>query len=300
MSDRRTLSRFAWLSIAVAILTMVIKAGAFFVSQSVGLLSDALESGVNLVAGFSALTALRIASRPPDDEHRYGHDKVEYLSSGAEGGLILLAAVSIAVAAFRRLIYQQPIHDLGLGIALSFIASLLNLIVARVLIRIGREHRSIALEADGKHLMTDVWTSAAVLMGLGAVSLTGWQFLDPFIALAVAVHIARAGIQLIQRSAMGLIDTSLPEESMTTIKQILERYAEQGVHYHALRTRQSGARSFVSVHVQVPGEWSVQRGHDLLESLEENIRGTLPGVTVFTHIEPIEDPRSFGDEGLNV
>jgi cation diffusion facilitator family transporter len=259
MSDRRFLSKYAWLSIAVAILTMVIKAGAFYVTQSVGLLSDALESGVNLVAGFSALTALRIASRPPDDEHRYGHDKVEYLSSGAEGGLILLAAGSITVAAFRRLLLRQPVHDLGLGIALSFTASLINLIVARVLIRIGREHRSIALEADGKHLMTDVWTSAGVLMGLGAVTLTGWQILDPFIALAVAVHIARAGILLIQRS-----------------------------------------RSFVSVHVQVPGEWSVQRGHDLLERMEEDIRTALPGVTVFTHIEPVEDPRSFGDEGLSV
>jgi cation diffusion facilitator family transporter len=300
MSNRQTLSKYAWLSIAVAILTMAIKASAYYVTQSVGLLSDALESGVNLVAGFSALTALRIAARPPDEEHRYGHDKVEYLSSGAEGGLILLAAVSIAVAAFRRLLYKQPIHDLGLGIALSFTASLLNLIVARFLIRVGREHRSIALEADGKHLMTDVWTSAGVLVGLGAVTLTGWQILDPLIAIAVAVHIARAGILLVRRSAMGLIDTSLSDDTVAGIKQVLDRYGEHGVRYHALRTRQSGARSFVSVHVQVPGEWSVQRGHDLLESLEEDIRAVLPGVTVFTHIEPVEDPRSFEDEGLNV
>lgn len=298
MSDRITLTRYAWLSIGAAILTMGIKAASYLVTHSVGLLSDALESGVNLVAAFTALAALNIAAQPPDEEHAFGHGKVEYLSSGAEGALIILAAASIAIVSVQRLLLRQPIGHLDLGLGLTLAASLINLVVAQILIRTGRRHRSIALEADGRHLMTDVWTSAGVLVGVGAVALTGWQILDPLVALIVAGQIGWTGFQLIRRSAHGLIDTALPVGEVQKIIEVLDAYATDRVHHHALRTRQAGVRSFVSVHIQVPGRWSVQRGHDLLEDIERDLHRVLPSVTVFTHIEPLEDPRSWRDEDL--
>lgn len=299
MENRQSLTRYAWLSIGAALLTMAIKASGYLVTQSVGLLSDALESGVNLVAAFSALAALHIGSQPPDEDHAYGHQKVEYLSSGAEGGLISLAAIAIIITAVQRFLDPQAVERLGLGLGLSSAASLVNLIVATILIRVGKRERSIALEADGHHLMSDVWTSAGVLTGVGLVWVTGWQILDPLVALLVGSWLGRTGFLLLRRSAYGLIDTALPEKDLGTIETVLSRYEQMGVQYHALRTRQAGSRSFISLHVQVPGRWSVQKGHDLLEGIEADLRRAIPSATVFTHIEPIEDPRSFRDEQLD-
>jgi cation diffusion facilitator family transporter len=299
MNEQRPLTRYAWLSIGAALLTMGIKASGYLVTQSVGLLSDALESGVNLAAAFTALAALHIGSQPPDEEHAYGHQKVEYLSSGAEGGLISLAAIAIIITAVQRFLNPQAVERLGIGLGLSTIASLVNLVAASILIRVGKRERSIALEADGHHLMSDVWTSAGVLTGVALVWITGWHILDPIVALLVGILLARTGFILLRRSAYGLIDTALPAEDLKKIEQILDKYEEMGVHHHALRTRQAGSRSFVSMHIQVPGRWSVQRGHDLLEKIEADLRLALPSATIFTHIEPIEDPRSFRDENLD-
>lgn len=299
MNERRPLTRYAWLSIGAALLTMGIKASGYLVTQSVGLLSDALESGVNLAAAFTALAALHIGSQPPDEDHAYGHQKVEYLSSGAEGGLISLAAVAIIITAVQRFLNPQAVERLGIGLGLSTIASIINLVAALILIRVGKRERSIALEADGHHLMSDVWTSAGVLAGVALVWITGWHILDPIVAMLVGVLLARTGFILLRRSAYGLIDTALPAEDLMKIEEILEKYKGMGVHHHALRTRQAGSRSFVSMHIQVPGRWSVQRGHDLLEKIEADLRLALPSATIFTHIEPIEDPRSFRDENLD-
>jgi cation diffusion facilitator family transporter len=299
MKERDSLTKYAWLSIGAAILTMGIKAAAYLLTSSVGLLSDALESGVNFVAAFALLTALRIGARPPDEGHAYGHEKVEYLSSGAEGALIMVAAVAIIITSIQRLSHGVPIHRLNIGLGLSFAASLINLMVAQVLIRTGRRHRSIALEADGHHLMTDFWTSTGILLGVGAVALTGQQILDSLVAMVAAVYIGWMGFGLVRRSTLGLIDSTLPASEVQNIVQVLDGYTNQEVSYHALRTRQSGSRNFVSVQIQVPGEWTVQRGHDLLETIELDIRRALPSVTVFTHIEPREDVRSWMDEGLD-
>jgi cation diffusion facilitator family transporter len=299
MNNRRDLIRFAWLSIAAAVLTIAIKTGSYLISHSVGLLSDALESGVNLVAALAALTALSISAQPPDEEHAYGHQKVEYLSSGAEGGLIALAALSIAITAVQRLIEPQPISRLGFGLALSSLASLINLGVAQVLIRTGRKRNSIALEADGQHLMTDVWTSVGVLVGVSAVAITGWEPLDSLVALAVAAWIATNAYRILRRSALGLIDTAIPPEDLAAAQAAIAPHLVDGVTYHAMRTRQAGARCFISLHMQVPGSWSIQRGHDLAEAVERDIRKAVPTATVFTHIEPLEDPASFNDLGLD-
>ena len=241
---------------------------------------------------------LSIAARPADEDHAYGHNKAEYFSSGFEGGLILVAAVSIAYLAVRRLLQPQPIAAAGEGLGISAAASVINLVVARVLFRAGRRHGSIALEADAQHLMADVWTSVAVIVGVGAAALTGWRPLDPLVALAVATNIVRTGIQLVRRSALGLLDTALPEATRKEILAVLDAHATDGVHYHALRTRQAGRWRFISFHVLVPGDWTVQRGHDLLERIEDAIRARVPLSTVFTHLEPVEDPASFEDQHL--
>ena len=299
MRDRGDLIRFAWLSIGAALLTISIKVGGYLVSRSVGLLSDALESGVNLVAAVAALTALHIGAQPPDEEHAYGHQKVEYLSSGAEGGLIALAALSIAITAVQRLLEPRPISHLGFGLALSSVASLINFGVAQVLMRIGRRRRSIALEADGQHLMTDVWTSIGVLIGVSAVAVTGWEPLDPIVALIVAGWIAYNAYRILRRSALGLIDTAIPPADLAAAQAAIAPHLADGVTYHALRTRQAGARCFISLHLQVPGTWSIQRGHDLAEAVERDIHAAVPSATVFTHVEPLEDPASFQDLGLD-
>lgn len=294
-----SLRRFAWLSIGAAIVTIALKAAAYLLTGSVGLLSDALESLVNLAAAMMALAMLTLAARPPDEEHAYGHSKAEYFASGAEGALVVLAAVSIGWAAWPRLLDPQPIQQAGLGLGISVGASLINLVVARILLHAGRRYHSITLEADAHHLMTDVWTSAGVVLGVGAVMFTGWERLDPLIALLVAANIIWTGVQLVRRSALGLLDTALPESERVAVRQILERYQQEGAQFHALRTRQAAARRFVSVHILVPGAWTVDHGHRLLEQIEREIRQAVPNVTVFTHLEPLEDPSAWEDTQLD-
>lgn len=296
---RAFLTRFAWLSIAAALVTIVLKASAWFVTGSVGLLSDALESFVNLAGALMALAMLTIAARPADEKHAYGHSKAEYFSSGVEGTLILVAAASIAAAAVRRFLAPQPLERIGLGLAVSVVASLVNLAVALVLLRAGKRHQSITLDANARHLFTDVWTSAGVLAGVGAVALTGWQRLDPLVALLVAANIVWSGFRIVRQSVLGLMDTAIPAGELAAVHKVLEPYLQEGVQYHALRTRQSGARRFVSLHVLVPGVWTVDRGHRLLERIEADIRGALSNVTVFTHLESLDDPASWNDISLD-
>jgi len=260
MVERANLTRFAWLSIGAAVLAVGLKTTAYWITGSVGLLSDALESLVNLVAATMALSMLTVAARPPDEMHAYGYSKAEYFSSGLEGALILLAAAGIVWTAIPRLLTPQPLEHIGIGLAISVVASAVNLGVARVLLNAGKEYRSITLEADAHHLMTDVWTSAGVVLGVGTVAATGWLRLDPIIALVVAVNILRTGWQLLSRSVRGLMDATLPRAELEAIKQVLNQYESQGIQHHALRTRQAGTRAFVSLHVLVPRDWTVQRG----------------------------------------
>lgn len=288
----RNLTRFAWLSILAAVVTIGLKLGAYYLTNSVGLLSDALESVVNLIAALVALLVLSIAARPADEEFSFGYSKVEYFSSGFEGGMILIAAFSIAWTAIPRLISPQPIEQVGLGLGISVIASLINFGVSRVLAQASRRYRSITLEADARHLMTDVVTTAGVIVGVGLVSLTGWTRLDPIIALIVAANILFTGFGLIRRSALGLMDVALPASELQSIQTVLQPYESQGITFHALRTRAAGARAFVSMHILVPGSWSVQRAHDTAGQIETKIRESLPELVVFTHIEPVEDPAS--------
>jgi cation diffusion facilitator family transporter len=299
INDRTSLTRFAWLSVAAAITTIVLKAAAYKLTGSVGLLSDAIESGVNLVGALMALAMLTIAARPADESHAYGHSKAEYFSSGVEGTLILLAAVSIAITAVQRMLNPQPLEQIGIGLVVSGVASLINLGVALVLLRAAKQNDSITLEANARHLMTDVWTSAGVIAGVGLVSATGWLRLDPIVALVVAGNILWSSFHILRKSVKGLMDAALPAEEQAMIQQVLEPYQRKGIQFHALRTRQSGARRFVSVHVLAPGEWSIQEGHELVEKIESQIRTILVNVTVFTHLEPLEDPVSWEDATLD-
>ncbi len=293
------LTRFASMAIAAAFVVIGLKLVAWWVTGSVGLLSDALESVANLAGAVMAYLMLSLASQPPDEEHAFGHGKAEYFASGFEGALILAAAVVVAVAAIPRLLDPPELESIGLGIGVAAVASVLNLGVARVLLEVGSEERSITLEATGRHLMTDVWTSVGVIAGVVAVAITGWRWVDPLIALAVAGHITHTGFHLLRRSALGLLDTALPEEDQLRIQEILADYRSRGIEFHALRTRRAGRQRFVSVHVLVPGRWTVQRGHDLVEEIEASIRRTVPRSTVFTHLEPVEDPVSFEDTTLH-
>jgi cation diffusion facilitator family transporter len=299
LKERQGLVAFAWLSIAAATLIICMKSVAYWLTGSVGLLSDALESLVNLVAASAALVALTVAARPADEDHQYGHEKAEYLSSAFEGGMIFVAALAIAATAIERLLHEQPLEALATGLVISAVATVINLVVARILLNAGRRHDSIALEADAHHLMTDVWTSVGVLIGVGAVAVTGWQWLDPAVALAVAANILRTGFSLIRRSALGLMDTALPAEEQRIVVEILERYRGQDVQHHALRTRRSGSRRFIDFHVLVPGAWTVQQGHDLLEHIEAEIRARLANTTILTHLEPVEDAASWDDTALD-
>jgi len=297
--ERASLQKYAWLSIGAAIATILLKTIAFLLTGSVGLLSDAAESLVNLAGAVVALFMLRVAARPADDSHAHGHSKAEYFSSGIEGVLILVAAVMIAYAAIQRLFDPQPLEDVGIGIVVAVAASTINFFVARVLLKAGKRYDSITLEAGGKHLMTDVWTSIGVIGGVAAVAITGWLRLDPIIALLVAVNIVWTAIGLLRRSAAGLMDASLPGDEQAVVMKVLDGYTAQGVKYHALRTRQAAAQRFVSFHLLVPGSWTVQRGHALLEQAENKICQVLPGATVTAHLEPLEDPVSFEDAGQN-
>jgi cation diffusion facilitator family transporter len=294
--NRSSLTRYAWLSIGTAIAAIILKAGAYVLTGSVGLLSDAIETIVNLVAAIMALAMLQIAARPEDENHPFGHSKAEYFSSGMEGTLILVAAGSIAIAAIDRLRHPRPLDSLGAGLLVSLAATLLNFIVARILLETGKKRHSITLEADGCHLMTDVWTSLGVFLGVGATALTGWQILDPIIALAVAANIVRTGTQLIRRSVAGLMDEALSLEKRDAVERVLDKYrASRGIDFHALRTRQAASRQFVSVHMLVPGAWTVQDAHTLAEEVEGEIRAALPNTVVSTHLEPIEDEISHQD-----
>jgi len=298
MIDRK-LTRYIWLSIAAAVATISLKAGAYLYTGSVGLLSDALESIINLIAAVFALWMLTVASRPPDEGHNFGHTKAEYFSGALEGSLIGMAAISIAWAAIERILAPRPIENINLGIAISAIASVINLVVGQILIRRGREHRSITLQADGRHLMTDVYTSIGVIAAVVLVGFTGWLILDPLIALAVAVNILRTGYHVVKESAEGLMDASASDEDMGKIVGVLDDYKERlGIDYHALRTRVAGPRIFVSAHVLMPDEWTIQRGHELAEEIESALRDAVPGVVVSTHMEPLDDPLSMADMDL--
>lgn len=299
MENRLLLTRYAWLSIAAAFVTIGLKVAAYFITGSVGLLSDAAESIVNLVGAVVALVMLTIAARPPDEEHAYGHSKAEYFSSGVEGALIFVAALFIVWTAILRLFNPQPIQAIGFGLGIAVGASVVNFGVAQVLRRAGKKYDSITLEADAGHLMTDVWTSIGVIVAVGAVALTRWEWLDPVIALIVAANILWTGFRLVQRSVLGLMDTALPPDELRKINAVLTKYQAEGVQFHAVRSRQSGARRFVSMHVLVPGDWSVQRGHQLLEKIEAEVRANLLNVTVFTHLESLNDPTSWDDTSLD-
>ena len=293
------LTRFAWISIAAALATIGLKSAAYFYTGSVGFLSDAAESLVNLVGAVVALAMLTVAARPADEEHAYGHSKAEYFSSGIEGTLILVAALSIAYAAVQRLLNPRELEQVGLGLIVSAAASLINLGVGLLMIRVGKSRGSLALEANGRHLMTDVWTSVGVITGVGAVALTGWNWLDPVVALGVAANIIWTGYGIIHRSVEGLMDTGLPPEQQALIQEILEDFRKGEIDFHALRTRQAGARAFASFHVLVPADWTVQRGHDLVEEIETRLRTALPNLVVFTHLEPLTDPASWDDTSLD-
>lgn len=294
-----SLKRYAWLSIATALATLLLKGLAWWITGSVGLLSDALESMVNLAGAAMALAMISIAERPADDQHAYGHGKAEYFSAGFEGLLILIAAIGIGIAAVDRLLHPQALEQIGIGLAVSIIASVLNLVTARILLAVGNTHRSLTLEADGHHLMTDVWTSIGVVAGIAAVALTGWLWLDPVLALLVAANIVWTGWRLVRRSTEGLMDIALPAREHALLLAVLSRYRAQGIEYHALRTRESGSRRFVELHVLVPGEWTIQKGHELAERLERDIRQALPNSSVLSHLEPLEDPASHEDISLD-
>ncbi len=299
MELRGEVTRYAWLSIATAAGVIILKVIAYLLTGSIGFLSDAIESGANILSAVITLVALLVAARPPDEEHAFGHAKAEYFSVGAEGILIIGAAVFIAVQAIGRFIDPQPLAQIGLGLWVSAMATVANLVVARILLNAGKRHRSAALTADAQHLMTDVWTSVGVIVGVALVSLTGWLWLDPVIAMIVALQIVVTGLKLVRSSANGLLDAGLPEEEVSRLRAILDHYQAEGVSYHALRTRQAGVQRFVSVHIQVPGNWSVQRGHELLEMIEYQMRQEMSPVNVTTHLEPVEDPASWYDAALN-
>jgi cation diffusion facilitator family transporter len=290
-----SLTRYAWLSIGAAILTILLKGYAYLLTGSVGLLSDAAESLVNLVAAVIALVALTVSARPADDSHQYGHGKAEYFSAGIEGLMIFVAAAIIMVEAVDRLMHPQPLERLGVGLLITLVATAINGAVGLLLLRRGREHRSATLVADGKHLMTDVWTSAGVLVGIGLVAITGWLPLDALVAIAVAINILVVGTRLVMESSSHLLDAALTADDVAAVRDVLATHRSDDVTFHGLQTRASGRQRFVSFHVLVPGGWSVQQAHDLVETVEDDVRARLDGVHVTTHVEPREDERSYDD-----
>lgn len=286
------------LSILAAVTTIGLKSAAYLLTGSVGLLSDALESGVNLFAAIAAYFSLRYAHRPADSNHTYGHEKIEFFSSGLEGVLIALAGIGTAWIAIERLIHSQEIKSLGLGTSLSLSASVINLVLGLILIREGRKSNSIVLEANGKHLLADVWTSVAVIAGLVIVWVSGLYELDPIIAILVGMHIVFTGFGLIRRSFDGLMDHALSSEQQEKLRATIRANTPPGTTFHALRTRQAGTRTFGDFHMLVPGSTTVREGHDLGMRVEEAIQKALPGIEVTIHIEPIEDLASWEDNSL--
>ena len=295
----RSARSYAVLSIAAALCTIALKGFAAWLTGSVGLLSDALESCVNLIAALVAFWMLSLAAKPPDEDHPYGHSKAEYFSSGTESALIVIAAISIAVTAIPRITHPQPIEQFGLGLGLSLAATVLNGVVAWILLKAGRRLNSITLRADAHHLLTDVWTSVGVVLGILLVKATGWLVLDPIIALVVAVNIVWAGCRLLKESGSGLLDQAIPESERQQVKSILEPYEANGIQFHALRTRVAGARRFISLHVLVPADWTVEKGHNLCDQLEVEIAQAIPRSSVITHLEPLDDPLSEMDATLD-
>jgi len=285
----KSLSYFVWVSIAAAIITISLKTAAFFLTGSVGLLSDALESVINLVAAVVALFAIKISQKPPDEDHTYGHFKAEYFSSIIEGILIFLAAITIGYTAILRLIHPQPIEQAFLGILISFLPAGVNLVVGIKLLKAGKEHNSIVLEADAHHLFTDVWTSGGVILGVIIVAITQINILDPIVALLVAANIIYTGYVLIKRSSLGFMDTAIDKKDVANIKQILEKYSNKNIKFHSLRTRQAATKKFMSVHVLVPEKWSMQKSHQLVKDMEKDIEQSVFNITVLTRLETIEN-----------
>lgn len=301
--DAAVPARFAWLSVAAAIITLGLKLLAWSLTGSVAMLSDALESLVNLGASLVALMVLRWAAQPPDAEHAHGHGKAEYLSSGFEGALIFVAAGMILVEAAPRLLHPQPIQQAGLGLAVSMAATLINLLVARVLFAVSKRHRSPALKADAHHLMSDVWTSAGILVAVVVVHFTGWQIVDPAIALLVALFVLWTGWKLLGDATDGLMDRAWSASEREVLDGLLQELREQAdaqADFHAIRTRSSGAHRFLTLHVLVPGAWSVQRGHDFVEQVEQAIVARLGAMAIVSHLEPLEDPRAYDQHLLEI
>ncbi|WHU48884.1 cation diffusion facilitator family transporter [Gordonia sp. L191] len=290
---RGDLTRYALLSIVTAIVVIIMKLLAWRVSGSVGLLSDALESLVNLAAAVAAFLALRVVARPADAEHNFGHSKAEYFSAVFEGVLIIAAAVAIVVAAAERLAHPAELDSVGLGLVISVVATVLNGAVAVLLLRAGKRYRSMTLEADGKHLLTDVWTTVGVVVGVFLVMVTGWQPLDSIVAILVAINIVFVGGRLVWRSGDGLLDAALPAADLVKISGVLDRFRSEKVDFHDIRTREAGHERFVQLHMLVPGEWTIDRGHDLVEAVEDELHATLDHLRVTIHLEPIDDPRAY-------
>lgn len=289
------LSSYVYISIIAAILTIGLKFLAYTLTNSVGLLSDALESVVNLVAACIALWALKLAEKPPDDNHIFGHTKAEYFSSIIEGGLIFVASLSIGYAAISRLMSPEPVEKIGLGIIVASLASLINLGVGLFLLKIGKKYDSITLRADAHHLFTDVWTTAGVIVGVGLVAVTKLQILDPIIAILIAANILYTGFMIVKQSAMGFLDTQIPLDERKKIIDILNKYKSYNVDYHAFRTRISGTHKFLTLHLLIPHKWTIQKGHDISEKIESEIRKAVPNLNITTHMEPVEDPKSNDD-----
>lgn len=284
-----------WISIAASVLTIALKWFAFSITGSVGFMSDAMESVINLIAGFVAFYSLTVAARPADKEHPFGHDKAEYFSSLAEGVLIVLAAFGIAYAAINRMYHPQPLLSLDYGMLLSVAATLINLITARILLNYSKKHNSITIEADAQHLMTDVWTTVGIIAGIFLVKITGWQQLDPIMAILVATSIVYTGIKLIIRSKDGLMDTRLSENEMIQIREVLDGYKSEEIDYHALYTRRASSKQFITFHLLFPGDYTVDKAHEITKQIETALKYKLPFADVFIHVEPLNDPDAFDD-----
>jgi cation diffusion facilitator family transporter len=287
-----------YLSIGAGVITLLLKMVAYYLTNSVGLLSDAAESLVNLLAALAAYFALRYAAKPVDRDHPYGHEKVEFFSSGLEGGLILVAALTIAWYAVRRLLWEEPLERLGSGLLFLLPTVLINAAVGIVLLRAGRKHHSIVLEADGRHKMVDVWTSIAIVVGLTLVMLTGVKWLDPVLALLVSAYILWTAAGLMWRSFQGLLDHALPAGDLAALRTAIEAHLDPQAAYHAVRTRRAGAVRFVEFHLLVPGSTTVRQAHALTHRIEDAVRAALPGAEVLIHIEPIEERASWEDSAL--
>jgi cation diffusion facilitator family transporter len=289
----------ALLSVLASIVTLILKFGAYWITGSVGLLSDALESFVNLAASVVAVIALTIAFRPANEKYAYGHDKAEYFSSGLEGGLILVAAAGIIYSALSRLANPVQLENLAWGVGISVAAGMINLVVARIMLRAARHFDSIALEGDARHLMTDVWTSVGVITAICIIMLRpDWVILDPVIAIVVALNITRSGVSLIKRSMKGLMDAALPDHEIKIVEDSIRKHSGEHTEYHGLRSRKSGSRRFIDFHLLLPGDKTIKQGHSICCLIEKDIENKLPNSQVTIHVEPEEDKSSWDGHRL--